>query len=229
MPAEILQKLAPIFEDSERAAGYLAHYYTSHEARHTPRGGRFFEKIGEGSQADRFTPQDLLAISALSVDVPAHSIETILKSQTLKDYLAEIPTDRDIWHDDVEQFLVEGGAADEAWHFLKDIYDIGNVIAGKLLALKRPRLIPIYDKIVRQELKPPSSYFWLSMRMTLAEGDGPAFRELVETVRAAAIVERAEDHDFVAVRSIASISTLRVIDVVVWEFGMRKRHEAISV
>jgi Family of unknown function (DUF6308) len=77
------------------------------------------------------------------------------------------------------------------------------VTAGKLLARKRPRLIPVYDDVVRLALGAPGSY-WTSLWEAFRDGD--RLRIPLEEIRSAADVEW--------------MSLLRVLDVVIW---MRNR------
>ncbi|MEU3241147.1 DUF6308 family protein, partial [Streptomyces anthocyanicus] len=62
--------------------------------------------------------------------------------------------------------LAPGSPADAAWHLLQDQPGIGWVTAGKLLARKRPRLLPVYDQVVRCILRRPPS-FWLDLQAAL--------------------------------------------------------------
>ena len=72
------------------------------------------------------------------------------------------------------------------------------VIAGKLLAAKRPRLIPILDNKVRGLIQPPTSQFWISI-----------WDELSDESRRTAIAEVCADAP-------AHVSLLRRIDVALW-------------
>ncbi|MFI0088080.1 DUF6308 family protein [Streptomyces bobili] len=78
---------------------------------------------------------------------------------------------------------------------------IGWVTAGKLLARKRPRLLPVYDQAVRCILGRPKS-FWLDLRGALRADNHALHRELMVLRQAADIP--------------ASVSALRVCDVVPW-------------
>ena len=73
--------------------------------------------------------------------------------------------------------------------------------AGKLLARKRPRLLPVYDQAVRCILGRPKS-FWLDLRGALRADNHAPHRELMVLRQAADIP--------------ASVSALRVCDVVPW-------------
>lgn len=76
------------------------------------------------------------------------------------------------------------------------------VIARKLLARKRPRLLPVYDKVVRCALGRPRPSFWLALHAALREDD------------------RALHHELLALRQVAgvpeTVSALRICDVTVW-------------
>lgn len=65
----------------------------------------------------------------------------------LNGLLKGIPADLDL---DLAGPEVVGpdSAASHAWHQLFEIKGVGWVTAGKLLARKRPRLIPVYDQLV---------------------------------------------------------------------------------
>jgi hypothetical protein len=80
------------------------------------------------------------------------------------------------------------------------------VTAGKLLARKRPRLIPVWDNVVRCAFGRPSSA-WLWLDNMLREKDGALLQLLAKTREDAGLTKR--------------ISLLRTLDVVVW---MRHRN-----
>ncbi|GGX37385.1 DUF6308 family protein [Streptomyces chryseus] len=101
---------------------------------------------------------------------------------------------------DVDAVVVaDGSPADQAWHLLRDQADVGWVIAGKLLARKRPRSLPVYDRVVRCALGSPPS-FWLDLHAALGEDGAALYRWLLELRQAAGLPE--------------TVSALRVCDVV---------------
>lgn len=73
---------------------------------------------------------------------------------------------------------------------------MGAVTAGKLLAAKRPALIPIWDKHIARALGAPKGHFWLAMRDSLRSS-------------AALVTE-------VAAEAQVDLTPLRVVDIVVW-------------
>ncbi|MFJ8540283.1 DUF6308 family protein [Streptomyces sp. NPDC093591] len=169
-------------------------------------GSRFEHLAGGGDRpevADRITAEDLVAVQTLSVTVPASVALDILEGRLgarLSGLLQAIA--RDIDMADAEAAAVaDGSPADQAWHLLRDQPDVGWVIAGKILARKRPRLLPVYDRVVRCAVgRPPS--FWLALHAALREDDAALHRQLLELRQAAGLPE--------------TVSALRVCDVAVW-------------
>lgn len=170
--------------------------------------GRRFESLGticpQDDDRNRFTPTDLLAVQCLSVTVPIEVALDLLEGnlgQEITGLLSKIPADVVLGTGDARS-LVEGGhEAGQAWHLLTAQDDIGWVTAGKLLARKRPHLIPVWDHVVRCALgRPDGAWLWLDK---LLRAD--------ETV----ILRRLEDLHRQAELATA-VSLLRVLDVVIW-------------
>lgn len=142
-------------------------------------------------------------MQTLSVTVPASVALDILEGPLgvrLSGLLHDIP--RDINMVDADAVVVaDGSPADQAWHLLRDQPDVGWVTAGKLLARKRPRLLPVYDRVVRCAVGRPTS-FWLALHTALQEDGAALHRQLLELRQVAGVPE--------------TVSALRVCDVVVW-------------
>ena len=104
--------------------------------------------------------------------------------------------------------MEDGGPAEKLHSRLRESLDeVDWVKAGKLLASKRPRLVPILDDFVISELKPPQGRFWVSL-----------YDQLVDKKRRDTIAEVcscAPDH----------VSLLRRIDVAVWMHVWAQRHD----
>lgn len=172
--------------------------------------GAHFERLGGGGDrpevADEFTAEDLVAVTMLSVKVPAEAALRILGPDRshLTDLLREIPTDRDLV--DIGSFEIERGWApwllDDA---LSDLTGLGRTTVSKLIARKRPRLIPIYDREVNK---------------VLALNKGPLWRPLADALQAHG---HALHRNLLALRDESGIgddiSPLRVLDVIVWRTG----------
>ncbi|MFE9769536.1 DUF6308 family protein [Streptomyces sp. NPDC005808] len=169
-------------------------------------GSRFEHLAGGGDRpevADRITAEDLVAVQTLSVTVPAPVALDILEGPLgvrLSGLLHAIPGDINMVDTDAD-VVADDSPADQAWHLLRDQPDVGWVIAGKLLARKRPQLLPVYDRVVRCAVgRPPS--FWLALHTALREDGAALHRQLLELRQVARVPE--------------TVSALRVCDVVVW-------------
>ncbi|WP_369180955.1 DUF6308 family protein [Streptomyces mutabilis] len=170
-------------------------------------GSRFEHLAGGGDRpevADRFTAEDLVAVQTLSVTVPAPVALDILEGPLgaqLSGLLHVIPRDIDMVEADAG-VVADGSPADQAWHLLCAQYGVDWVIAGKLLARKRPRLLPVYDKVVRCALGRPRPSFWLALHAALRADDRALHRQLLALRQVAGVPE--------------TMSALRVCDVAVW-------------
>ena len=132
--------------------------------------GRWFEKFAAIGDQDRFEPSDILAVEALSVDVRTESAAKLVLTEAdrFSDLLAQIPPGVDLW--EVDRSVVGSSSAAHKLHAALDgLRDVGWVTAGKLMAAKRPRLIPILDKEVKTVLKPPKEHFWVTMHDELSD------------------------------------------------------------
>jgi hypothetical protein len=174
-------------------------------------GGQFERFCGGGDAPeceDAFTPADLLSVTLLDVTVPGRAAISILGElgPHLNGHLRAIPANRDLW--DVPLSDVGNDSdAEKLWYDLVGLYGVNWVIAAKLMARKRPRLIPVYDSVVKHALSPSDENFWLALRSELGDAD---LRQRLTQMRSEAGV--AED-----------VSLLRVLDAAVW---MRNRHDS---
>ncbi|MFC9732537.1 DUF6308 family protein [Streptomyces roseolus] len=175
-------------------------------------GARFERLAGGGDRpeaANRFTPADFIAVATLSVEIPARAVLQVLEPPGRNPYaplLSKIPVDLDLAAAN-ERHIAEDSPAWSLWQSLRDVDDIGPIGAGKLLARKRPRLLPVYDSVIKRvfERPPTDLTFWSDVRHAL----------------------RADDHRLVshleAARSLAGIGedigVLRILDTAAWLHG----------
>lgn len=198
-------------DDATVAVGYLQQYFQGNGDDYT---GACFERLGDGGDrdeiADVITAEDLVAVTMLSVRVRGEAALQILEKnpQCFSTLLTKIPRHVDLVDAELGDIAAPSSPAFVLWKELKKLPDIGWVTAGKLVARKRPRLIPVYDQIVREEVGHPSE-FWVSLQEALA-ADGHALHQKLLGIRRDSGVE--ED-----------ISALRVFDVVTWMHGKQKR------
>jgi hypothetical protein len=161
--------------------------------------GRHFEPYSDLGEADRFGPSDVLAVRTLSVDVPVESAAELLltRGEWFSEYLADVPVERDMW--DVERDVFADESAASLTHArLRTLDGVDWVTAGKLLASKRPRLLPVYDNLVKSLLNPHGGAFWLPLYDQLSD---PQRRSKIDIA-----CSTAPEH----------VSLLRRIDVALW-------------
>lgn len=174
-----------------------------------PYTGASFERLGGGGDrpdaANELTAEDIVAVSMLSVRIPGGAVLELLEKHrpAISDLLKQIPTDRDLVT--VDPVAIDGTwVASELWRLLKTVRGCGWVTVSKLLARKRPRLIPVYDKIVAAQVGWPTSY-WRSLACALRADDAALHRHLLRLRDEAGLPP--------------SISAIRVFDVVTWMLG----------
>ena len=216
-PPLTLQQLLKLTQ-GERAVQDLRRYFSLDVPSGSPpsyTGGRF-EALGGGGDrpeaANTVTADDLVAVQMLSVLMPGpvalNLLEGVLGEQVAH-HLAVIPVGVAINDAAAAALIGPAGPAAAAWQLLEQQYDVGWVTAGKLLARKRPRLIPAWDGVVRCAMgypPPQAVWMWFHERMT---ADDVALTQALIAVRETAGVA-------------TSVTPLRTLDVIVW---MRHRSE----
>lgn len=182
----------------ETTAAQLQRYWT----RYT---GRAFDALAGQGPFDRFTGSDLYACALLSAEVDATAGAQILDqdAQRCSELLVRIPTDVSIRAARAFEVLADQSPAAELYAHLRGIDGIGPTRASKLLAAKRPDLIPIRDSFVEKALGAASARQW--WRPMLDAWADPGLGEAVDDLR-----ERAGN----AVPG--HVTDLRLLDVATW-------------
>lgn len=193
--------------DDGRALAALKHYYGEVPAQWSSpfTGARFDTWDSTGTRWDdrnRFTADDLVAVTFLAVDVPAAAGIKLLDTDAAKfaQLLETLGDDRDLvdekekWSDDWPGWML--------WTELTNRPGVGPTTASKLLARKRPRLRPIYDTIVADVIG--STRLWEPLCAHLTAH--PDLHERLLRLR--------HDADLPG-----DVSPLRVFDVVTWMEG----------
>jgi hypothetical protein len=158
----------------------------------------------------------------LEVQIPAETAIWLLGdgAPEVTALLERIPLDWVIWQRDAD--LSRDGAAWRLWNAIdRNWWPVGSEDPGmgptkisKLLAAKRPNLVPIQDGLVRRGVfggKEPADY-WTHWQDLHLSAHGEALRRLAERVRAEAGVG-------------AHLSVLRVIDIVIWSWVDQHRQD----
>lgn len=172
--------------------------------RSSPFAGTTFDDLPDNPR-DRFTATDLLATTLLDMQSRPRAVRAILEDQAdhLSVLLSAVPDDVDLW-DATDEHL---SAATDLWRALRSggpLLGVGPTTTSKLMARKRPRLIPIVDSVVRDALGFESDS-WVELRTAL-QSDLPG---RIETLRPTGVGE--------------VVSTLRLLDAAVWMRHSRGR------
>ncbi|MFB6855857.1 DUF6308 family protein [Streptomyces sp. NPDC001939] len=206
-------KIPAALRDRDYAAGLLRRYWAILPEGLPAYTGARFERLGGGGDrqevVNHFTAEDFVAVAMLSVDVPARAILQVLepvKPDYFNSLLSEIPADTELV-DAAARHIARDSPAWTLWTRLYEVDGIGPVGAGKLLARKRPHLLPVYDSVVKKVFERPTKdlTFWSDVRDELRGGQGALVSHLEDVRDLAAIGE--------------DISVLRVLDVAAWLHG----------
>lgn len=193
---------------SDQGNAYIQKYF-SPEA---PYAGAFFETLGaEDSPDNVYTPSDFYALMCLEVDVPIAAGLSILgnDAETIRELLAQIPNTPlgSLTKAEFEQHLGPDSSAMQLWRILRSYKGIGATRASKLMARKRPHLIPIRDSVIQRVADfDRRDDDWLLWWEALTQDDE--------------LEHRAQELRDAAQRQ--HLSTLRTLDVLLWMSGSKK-------
>jgi len=173
---------------------------------------------GPADMADVVTDSDLIALSMLGIRVTGHEALAITRYHTerIRELLGRIPASACIRSSTSAALLAQGGPAWDLWDLLRGIRDrtkdarLGAVAAGKLLARKRPALIPIEDsaiaEVFRRRAPDRDEGWWHDVRTAMQDdqpkANGVPLWEYLTGLRRSAHL----DH----------LPVLRVLDIIAW-------------
>ncbi|UWX96790.1 DUF6308 family protein [Arthrobacter zhaoxinii] len=217
-----LRKLLLEEISTAEAARLLRNYYTKPGLKGRVRTGARFDTWAGGGDApdvvNTITADDMLAASFLSVPFEPTAVIGLLDERRvdISALLSRIPFDldlADLKDGDFEAVLGVGSPAWKLWDVLrgndleeKEKWGIGPTRASKLMARKRPRLIPIWDSVVQTQTESKGSLNqWTDWHEALTE-DGCALAHHLDDVQELAKLPHR-------------ISRLRAMDVVLWMRG----------
>jgi hypothetical protein len=184
---------------TEAAADLVSTYYRTYD-------GRLFDRLAVESPPDRFTASDLYAVGTLSAAIDPTAGAAVLEDIELNDLLAEVPVGCSISDSEAANALADGSAASVLYARLRSIEGLGPTRVSKLLAAKRPALVPIRDSYVEAILGAGRLNVWWTP-MVDAWADG-RLAERVGLIRSAANSSAAAVPEYV--------TDLRLLDVVLW-------------
>ena len=162
--------------------------------------GSAFDGLFDAASPNEFTALDMLAVSTLSVEVPPRAALRLIASSDVRPLLVEIPASATIWSH--PELLDDVGFANQLWRLVRAHDGVGRTISSKLLAAKRPHLIPIYDQHVGAALG-FGDHQWPFMQAVARDAQVEPLLHTIEQARTAAGI-------------LAGISVLRLIDIVIW-------------
>lgn len=213
MPTNLTTPRILTAEGNDKAVTLLKRYYGLIEGKRAFEGASFESLGAEATDPFAITPADLLALSTLSIPAKGKTAIALLSSSMQADatrLLQEIPENAAIDDTDASRHLSEGGSssASQLWTLISSAKGMGRVYTSKLMARKRPALIPVYDKVVASQLGLDGTrHMWTQFHEWVNRSEGG------ETVVNRARGLRAE------AGLPAQVTPLRVIDVVLWMDG----------
>lgn len=151
-------------EGGSRARADVATYFDPG----TPLTGSRFEALADRHRADEITASDIVAVSMLGVNIPAEVAVWLLSEEgrlIVSSHLVNVPANVDIWErpelldreSDLWRLWYVLGAA--CWPDPNPANGMGTTKISKLLAAKRPRLVPVFDRVVREALPQVGSHW----------------------------------------------------------------------
>jgi hypothetical protein len=166
-----------------------------------------FDDLGS-NPLDYLTADDLLAVTTLDVRVKPLGLRWLLGSgaDQMTHLLGALPADIDL----TEASNADVEAVDAASDYLRSglRMGVGPVTASKLLARKRPRLVPITDSVILMQLGLGAQAHWEARHGLRDWLRAPAVASLLTE-----LVEAAP----------APVTHLRAFDVVTWMRGSGSR------
>lgn len=199
---DIRNKIRAIVED--HGAELVAEYYSPTKIswptlrrEESPFAGELFDGFGDNNP-EKFTGDDLVAASLLDVRFGPVAVSRLVIGGEANELLLDesLPTDVPLWG---EVDVAKGSPAWRLWDLLTGIPDVGPTRASKLLARKRPHLLPILDSVIKEHLDLKSGDSWALLKQVLADEE---IRLQLDSLAPANVSARP--------------STLRLLDVVTW-------------
>lgn len=183
------------------------------EFLHSPDGygagfaGPTFDLL-QPNEPNTWHSSDLVAVGLLDVKVPPSGVRAMLseKAASFNDALAAIDPEVALWADDDEQVQEALVQAAKLSRLLAAITGVGSTTTSKLLARKRPNLVPINDSVIRRLLgvQPIDDLPRLLRTALRTDGIIPLTRD-------------ARPFEF------SGLSELRILDIALWMAGSRSR------
>ena len=201
-------------------------------------GGRDFDVAVRDSRIftlNYFTKDDLVAVAHLSVHARPEFEKWLLGEDGLREtgaLLEQIPSSlrlKDVDPTELANHFGKEGPVYKLWTLLvdhlRDSKQPGRwgiqVLAIKLMALKRQHLVPLADTYVRDSLHRSWDNNWSRLWEVLRDPEIAAALEGVRAEAVQALREAKVDESYITV--LKELPLVRVLDVIAWECGKLKR------
>lgn len=204
---KITSALAAITDES--ALNYLKQYFGIGEWAGREYTGAHFDSF-EGPGPDRLTAEDIIAVACLSIHVPARVALEILGNESgeISRLLDLTPNSalEDVPFEAHDKWFGEGSPSLLFWRLLRAHHNVGATTASKIMARKRPALIPVYDSVIgRLTGFPTAKGTWRAWHQAFSTD--AELTDRLRSLREAAGLEH--------------VTLLRILDVVLWMHGAR--------
>ncbi len=166
-----------------------------------------FDLLGK-TDPSRFEEADLLALNLLDIRMGPAAIRRVL-SGAFDQLLGDVDDDVDLWDSKMSQGSELRQSVQTLYSKIEKLPGVGRTTASKLLARKRPRLVPIRDGVVERQLRIAGDEFWSPLAAALSDDSAVSARRRIRVEGLAPSVD---------------VSTLRRLDVAVWMIGSNSRN-----
>lgn len=167
--------------------------------------GRWFEHFSALSDPLRLDANDIAACSALSVPLSGKVVNSLMDiNDRFSELMSEAPPRTTSLTAVDAESISDDSALSAAYALLRGIDDVGYVTASKLLASKRPHLVPIRDTVVESVLD-AGDRWWAP------------WKELVSDTTLVGLVDSVTPEHLTG-----SVSLLRRLDVILWMAGTNR-------
>jgi hypothetical protein len=200
-PESAIDRLRACIDDDAAIALVTAYFDPS-----SGFAGATFDTLGT-SRPNEFDAHDLLALNLLDERLSSTAIRWLLSTEgtdVMRPLLEAIGSDAELGAPGDSEALA---SAEAAYSRLTSLGGVGSTKATKLLARKRPALVPILDTVVRSVVMAPQGQYWATFQAFMGEKRHRARLEQVK--RRAGIPDE--------------ITLLRVLDVAIWMGGSGSR------
>ena len=161
-----------------------------------------FDTLGRASTTDDshwFTTEDVLALCLLDIRPRPGAVRRLM-SGDMDRCLIDLTTERTIW----QMTDKDHAAMTNAWDDLRTLDNFGRTAVSKLLARKRPGLVPIRDSVIERVLGIGDRPWWGPLGGVLQD---KALRDSIDHLWTGPDEDRP--------------TTLRLLDVAAWMLGSR--------